>query len=167
MRTKPDARHVARAGPGDAGARLDKFLAGALTGLSRTRIKALIEAGRLAADGATIADPSQPVKPGRRYQLTVPAAVPAAPRGQVIALDVVYEDADLIVIDKRAGMVVHPAPGNPDSTLQRIDGRGQKRRRPCRPRRPVRHPHADARLPGRGVGRAQPDRRRDRRQHRP
>ncbi len=105
------------AGPGDAGVRLDSFLAGALAGLSRTRIKALIEAGRLAAGGATIADPAYRVKPGQGYQLTVPAVAPAAPRGQAIELSVVYEDADLIVIDKPAGMVVHPAPGHPDSTL--------------------------------------------------
>ncbi len=117
MTTKPEVRHVARAGPADAGARIDKFLADALTGLSRTRIKALIEAGRLAAGEATRADPSQRVKPGQRYVLSVPAATPAAPRGQAIELRVAYEDADLIVIDKPAGMVVHPAPGNPDSTL--------------------------------------------------
>jgi 23S rRNA pseudouridine1911/1915/1917 synthase len=117
MTTKPEVRHVARAGPADAGARLDKFLADSLTGLSRTRIKALIEAGRLAAGEATIADPSHRVKPGQRYVLSVPAVTPAAPRGQAIELRVAYEDADLIVIDKPAGMVVHPAPGHPDSTL--------------------------------------------------
>ena len=123
MNTKSEVRHVARAGPGDAGARLDKFLASALTGLSRTRIKALIEDGRLVASapggtgGATIADPSHGVKPGQSYALTVPAAVPAAPRGQAIELNIAYEDADLIVVDKPAGMVVHPAPGNRDSTL--------------------------------------------------
>ncbi len=106
-----------RAGPGDAGARIDRFLAGAVDGLSRSRIKALIEAGRLAAGGATIAEASYRVKPGQEYELSVPAAAPAAPRGQAIELTVVYEDADLIVVDKPAGMVVHPAPGHPDSTL--------------------------------------------------
>ncbi len=110
-------RHKARAGPGDAGTRVDKFLAGALPALSRARIQALIAAGRLAISGETITDPSYRVKPGQRFDLSVPEATPAAPRAQAIALDVVYEDADLIVIDKSAGMVVHPAPGNPDRTL--------------------------------------------------
>ncbi len=103
--------------PGDAGARLDKFLAIALPELSRTRIKALIRAGRLAAGGETIADPSYRVKPGESFDLTVPEAAPAIPRGQAIDLAVVYEDSELIVVDKPAGMVVHPAPGNPDGTL--------------------------------------------------
>ena len=106
-----------RAAPGDAGVRLDKFLAGGLADLSRTRIKALIESGRVVSGGATITDPSYRVKPGQGFDLTLPAAVPARPAGQAIALDVIYEDAALIVIDKPAGMVVHPAPGNPDSTL--------------------------------------------------
>ncbi len=106
-----------RAAPGDAGVRLDKFLAGGLAELSRTRIKALIESGRVVSGGATITDPSYRVKPGQGFDLTLPDAVPARPAGQAIALDVIYEDAALIVFDKPAGMVFHPAPGNPDSTL--------------------------------------------------
>ncbi len=106
-----------RAGAGDAGARLDKFLAGALPDLSRTRVKALIQGGRVASGGETLADPSYRVKPGQGFAISVPAAAPAEPRGQAIDLAVVYEDAHLIVVDKPAGMVVHPAPGNPDRTL--------------------------------------------------
>ena len=106
-----------RAAPGDSGVRLDKFLAGGLAELSRTRVKALIESGWVVSGGATITDPSYRVKPGQGFDLTLPDAVPARPAGQAIALDVIYEDAALIVVDKPAGMVVHPAPGNPDSTL--------------------------------------------------
>ena len=117
MTAKGEVRHVVDTGPGDGGARLDKLLAGALPDLSRSRIKALVLAGGLVAGGETITDPSYRVKPGQRFALTVPEPVPATPVGQDIALSVVYEDADLIVIDKPAGLVVHPAAGNPDRTL--------------------------------------------------
>ena len=100
-----------------AGARIDRVLAAAHPELSRSRVKALIEQGHLKSDGATIEDPSFRVKPGQAFELTVPEAAPAKPEGEAIALNVVYEDDDLIVIDKPAGMVVHPAPGNPDRTL--------------------------------------------------
>ena len=100
-----------------AGERVDRFLAGALAGLSRARIQGLIRNGFLAAGGETISDVSRRVKPGEVYTLSVPVATPATPRGQAIRLDVVYEDEDVIVVDKPAGMVVHPAPGNPDRTL--------------------------------------------------
>jgi len=100
-----------------SGERLDRALAAARPELSRSRIKALIEQGHLSLGGATIKDPSQRVKPGQVFVLEIPAAVAAQPQGQAIALNIVYEDDDLIVIDKPAGMVVHPAPGNPDSTL--------------------------------------------------
>lgn len=101
----------------EAGARLDKWLAGRLPDLSRTRIKALIDEGLVVSAGATIADASVKVKAGQAFTITVPADSPAEPEAQDIALNVVYEDGDLIVIDKPAGMVVHPAPGAPDSTL--------------------------------------------------
>ncbi len=112
-----ETKHAATVGADDAGARLDKFLAGARPELSRSRVKALIVAGLVSAGEATIADPSYRVKSGQRFTLRVPAAVAAAPRPQAIRLDVVYEDRHLIVVDKPAGMVVHPAPGNPDRTL--------------------------------------------------
>ena len=117
MTAKGEVRHVVDTERGDAGARLDKLLAGALPDLSRSRIKALILAGRLVAGGETITDPSYRVKPGQHFALTVPEPVPATPVGQDIALTVVYEDTDLIVIDKPAGLVVHPAAGNLDGTL--------------------------------------------------
>ena len=103
--------------PRDAGERIDKYLARDAPELSRSRIKALILAGRVASGGATITDPSYRVKPGQSFTISIPQAVPATPRGQDIALTVVHEDDALIVIDKPAGMVVHPAPGNPDRTL--------------------------------------------------
>ncbi|MFQ5786310.1 MAG: S4 domain-containing protein, partial [Alphaproteobacteria bacterium] len=105
MTSKDEVRHTVRVGAGDAGLRLDRFLADALPGLSRARIKTLVQAGRLGAGGETIADPSYRVKPGQELALSVPEAAPAAPRGQAIALDVVYEDADVIVVDKPAGLV--------------------------------------------------------------
>jgi 23S rRNA pseudouridine1911/1915/1917 synthase len=105
------------AGSADAGQRLDRMLAAGLPDLSRSRVKALVEAGRVTAGGATITDPSYRVKPGQTFAILLPNPEPAVPLGQAIALDIVYEDADLIVVDKPAGMVVHPAPGNPDETL--------------------------------------------------
>ena len=119
----PGVRLSAMAAPADAGERLDRFLFRALPGqdtataLSRSRIKALIDDGHARAAGATISDPSHRVKPGQTYDLAVPEATAPEPEGQDIPLTVVYEDADLIVVDKPAGMVVHPAPGAPDRTL--------------------------------------------------
>ncbi|HEX6118876.1 MAG TPA: RluA family pseudouridine synthase [Dongiaceae bacterium] len=107
----------------EAGERVDRCLAAAHPSLSRSRIKALIEQGYLrmtkAADCAdeTLDDASYRVKPGQLLALTLPPPEEAIPRAQAIALRIVYEDRDLIVVDKPAGMVVHPAPGNPDNTL--------------------------------------------------
>ena len=101
----------------EIGTRLDKWLAVRLPDLSRTRVKALIEGGMVSSEGATITDPSHRVKSGQAFMVGVPPDAPAEPQPQAIALTVVYEDDDLIVIDKPAGMVVHPAPGNPDETL--------------------------------------------------
>lgn len=110
-------RHRLRSGPADDGARLDRFLAAHLPDLSRNRLKSLILAGRLRIEGETITDPSHRVKQGQTFALFEPETAPARPQGQAIPLTVVYEDADVIVIDKPAGLVVHPAPGNPDRTL--------------------------------------------------
>ena len=110
-------RYEVTAAAADDGTRLDRLLARHLPQLSRSRVKALIVAGHVTADGATISDPSHRVKPGQKFIITVPEARPAKPQAQAIALDIVYEDADLIVVNKPAGMVIHPAPGNPDMTL--------------------------------------------------
>lgn len=101
----------------DAGGRLDSTLARALPELSRTRLKALIQAGEVSQGGEKLTDPSARVKPGDTIIVMVPPVEPARPQGQNIPLSVVFEDEDLIVIDKPPGLVVHPAAGNPDGTL--------------------------------------------------
>jgi 23S rRNA pseudouridine1911/1915/1917 synthase len=101
----------------DAGGRLDRVLAAHLAELSRTRLKALIEAGSVAVDGHTIREPSHHVNAGAAIVVDVPPAVPAKPAAEPIPLKVVYEDADIIVIDKPRGLVVHPAAGNWTGTL--------------------------------------------------
>ncbi|MBM3486412.1 MAG: RluA family pseudouridine synthase, partial [Alphaproteobacteria bacterium] len=108
---------IAIATDSDAGERLDRFLARALPDLTRTRVKALIEDGRVAEGGTTIREPSRRVKPGEAFALDLPPAAEPVPQGEAIALDIVYEDDDLLVLDKPAGLVVHPAPGNPAGTL--------------------------------------------------
>ncbi|MBI0536333.1 RluA family pseudouridine synthase [Roseomonas sp. KE2513] len=99
-----------------AGERLDRAFAG-MGGLSRSRVKALVEAGHAARDGTTTTDPSESLRPGARYTLAVPPPEPATPLPQAMDLTILYEDRDLIVLDKPAGLVVHPAPGHQDGTL--------------------------------------------------
>ena len=101
----------------DAGARLDRWLAAGIPGLSRERLKALIRDGRVTVNGATVSDASAKIKPGDRAEVRVPPAVAAVPEAEAIPLSVVYEDADVIVVDKPAGLVVHPAAGNASGTL--------------------------------------------------
>lgn len=101
----------------EAGRRLDKWLSERLPELSRTRLKGLIDDGRVASAGQTITDASARVKCGQSFEISLPPDRPADPEPQAMDLTVVYEDDDLIVIDKPAGLVVHPAPGSPDHTL--------------------------------------------------
>jgi 23S rRNA pseudouridine1911/1915/1917 synthase len=117
IQSKASVTHKAKAGAESAGQRLDRFLAGALPDLSRMRLKTLIQSGQVSLNGETITEPSYRVKPGESFTVTVPPAVDATPQAQDIALQIVYEDDALIVVDKPAGLVVHPAPGNPDRTL--------------------------------------------------
>jgi 23S rRNA pseudouridine1911/1915/1917 synthase len=104
-----------------AGWRLDRFLTAALPQFSRSRLQQLIGEGAVAlmtdVAGAKIEDGNHRVKPGERYRVLVPPPAPAEPQAQAIPLAIVYEDSDLLVIDKPAGLVVHPAAGNPDGTL--------------------------------------------------
>jgi len=101
-----------------AGWRLDRALAAAVPTLSRERIKALISIGAVAApSGVAVRDPAAKAEPGATYTLSVPEPTPAHNEPQAIALDIVFEDDHLLVVDKPAGMVVHPAAGNPDGTL--------------------------------------------------
>jgi 23S rRNA pseudouridine1911/1915/1917 synthase len=99
------------------GQRLDRFLADAIGTLSRSRVKALIEQGLARRDGHQLSEPAEPVRPGATYVLDLPPPAPATPQPQAIPFPILYEDADLIVLDKPAGLVVHPAPGNHDGTL--------------------------------------------------
>ena len=101
----------------DAGERVDRWLAGQFPEFSRSRIQALIKAGAVSSNGGTIGDAKERVKPGQTYHMVVPEAVDPEPKGEDIALDVVFEDEHLIVIDKPAGLVVHPAPGHSSGTL--------------------------------------------------
>jgi 23S rRNA pseudouridine1911/1915/1917 synthase len=96
--------------------RLDKALADA-TELSRARVQALIAEGRIEVDGVAAASPSAKVRAGAAFCIAVPAATQAEARPQDIPLQIAFEDEHLIVINKPAGMVVHPAAGNPDGTL--------------------------------------------------
>jgi 23S rRNA pseudouridine1911/1915/1917 synthase len=101
----------------DAGARLDRVLAAQIVGLSRSRIKALILAGEVAIGGRTIRDPEHRVNAGDSVNVTLPPPMPATPQAEAIPLNVVFEDDQIIVIDKPRGMVVHPAAGAASGTL--------------------------------------------------
>ena len=101
----------------EKGARLDRVLALHLSELSRSRLKALILAGEVTIEGRTIRDPSHRVNARDRVALVVPPPEPAAPQGENIPLPIVFEDDDIIVIDKPKGLVVHPAAGHPSGTL--------------------------------------------------
>ena len=98
------------------GLRLDKALADAFPTLSRARLQALLAQGAVSRDGVLVTSGSAKALPGD-YAVAVPPVAPALPRPEAIPLTVLFEDADLIVIDKPAGMAAHPAPGTPDGTL--------------------------------------------------
>src|SRR5262252_4012997 len=106
-----------RSGASDAGQRLDRVLAVHLPALSRTRLKQLITTGLVTRDGAVLRDPSLRVKRDQKFVVILPQIEDAMLPAQPLALDIRFEDAHLIVIDKPSGMVVHPAPGNPAGTL--------------------------------------------------
>ena len=112
----PDRIEVV-AGPDAAGQRTDRFLADAIGTLSRTRVKALMQDGAVRRDGHLAREPAEAVLPGARFAVQRPALASAVPLPQAIPFPILYEDGDLIVLDKPAGLVVHPAPGNEDGTL--------------------------------------------------
>ncbi len=109
--------HTVRASAAAAGQRVDRFLAEHLPAFSRSRVKTLIEAGFASRDGTPVDTASEPVRAGALYRLAPPPPVSATPQPQAIPFPILYEDADLLVLDKPAGLVVHPAPGNQDGTL--------------------------------------------------
>ncbi len=98
------------------GTRLDQYLAGQLPELSRARIQALIKAGDITVNGKTT-KAKTPIEPHMRIEVNIPEPETADAQPQDIPIRVLYEDRDVIVIDKESGMVVHPAAGNPDGTL--------------------------------------------------
>ena len=97
--------------------RLDRLLAQTWEDLSRSRVQALIRDGQVTVNERPVLDPSRTVGAGAAIALVVPAPSPAEPAAEAIELRVVYEDEDLIVIDKPAGLVVHPAAGHESGTL--------------------------------------------------
>ena len=103
-------------GEAQHGLRLDKALAELLPELSRERLKSLIVEGEVTTDGRTL-NPSVKVAAGQLYAVNIPAPAEAEAIAQDIPVNIVHEDADLIVVDKPAGLVVHPAAGNLDGTL--------------------------------------------------
>jgi 23S rRNA pseudouridine1911/1915/1917 synthase len=108
-----------RVEPEHGGERLDRFLAVAASGqnLSRTRVKSLIEAGHASINGATVKDPSRLLRAGQTAGLRLPPPADPMPSGENIPLQIVFEDEHLLVVDKPAGLVVHPAAGHETGTL--------------------------------------------------
>ncbi len=116
----PDTAHESRthmAEEDEAGERLDRWMVKHWPDLSRSRCKALVEAGELSVDGAVEPNPAAKIRAGATYRLTIPAPAPATPEPQALPLTVIFEDANLIVLDKAAGMPVHPAVGHWRGTL--------------------------------------------------
>ena len=107
---------ILRATPDDANTRLDRFLTGSLPDLTRSAVQRLIEEGRVTVDGRPAAKSCR-LAGGETVAVEIPDPEPLDAAPQDIPLDVVYEDDDVIVVNKPAGLVVHPAPGHPDGTL--------------------------------------------------
>ena len=103
--------------PAHAGWRLDRALAAAVPTLSRERLKALIRSGAVEAGGKAVRDPATKVRGVETLRVAVPEPAPAHNEAQDIPLNIVFEDEHLLVLDKPAGLVVHPAAGNADGTL--------------------------------------------------
>ena len=111
-----DGVRVVEVDPAEAGGRIDKVLAGLAPGLARARLQALIAEGRVSHGDTVVRDASGKAQAGD-YRIQVPPPEAAEPGPEAIPLDVLFEDAHLIVVDKPAGMAVHPAPGSASGTL--------------------------------------------------
>jgi 23S rRNA pseudouridine1911/1915/1917 synthase len=103
--------------PGSAGARLDRALADHIPELSRMRLQALIADGCVVLDGRIETSPSRKLRGGEAVCVTLPPLQPATPVAEAIPLTIAYEDEDVVVVDKAAGMVVHPSNGHERGTL--------------------------------------------------
>jgi 23S rRNA pseudouridine1911/1915/1917 synthase len=99
-----------------AGVRLDKFVGESCPELSRTHARELIEAGLITVNNQ-VAKPSLKLNPGDKIDVAIPPSPPGRPEAENIPLKIIYEDADVLVVDKPAGLAVHPAPGHPSHTL--------------------------------------------------
>lgn len=109
--------HIFIVSDADKGVRLDKFLSQKMPNLSRSRVQALIEQGCICCGGKTANDASAKTKTNQEYSVTIPDAAPSHILPQAMKLDIIFEDEHLLVINKPAGLTVHPAPGNHDNTL--------------------------------------------------
>ncbi|MFC4350962.1 RluA family pseudouridine synthase [Fodinicurvata halophila] len=103
--------------PEDGGQRLDRLLARKLTDLSRNRLQTLISKGAVREGAQTIVNPSLRVKSGQTFAIEIPETVEQIPEAQPLDLEILHEDEEVLVLNKPAGLVVHPAAGNPDHTL--------------------------------------------------
>ena len=117
MTSETKQHHTIAALEEDGGERLDRLIARKLAGHSRSRIKQLIKDGQVSFNGRTLMEPNHRVKPGEEFTITLPPVQPAIPKGENIPLNIMFEDEHIIVIDKPAGLVVHPAAGNWRGTL--------------------------------------------------
>ncbi len=115
--TGPEDIRTIEISEAEAGQRLDRVLGNRIDGLSRARLQVLIKQGHVTGARGTIEEPGLRVKQGERYAVAVPPPEPAEPQAEYTHLTIVHEDGDLIVVDKPAGMVVHPAPGHAGGTL--------------------------------------------------
>ncbi|HEX2842250.1 RluA family pseudouridine synthase [Hyphomicrobium sp.] len=109
--------HELVVGEAEVGSRLDRFLAGSLQGISRARVQALIRQGHVEGPDGTAHDLGAKVKREQTFRITIPPPEPAGPAPETLPLSIVYEDKHLLVIDKPAGLVVHPAAGHAQGTL--------------------------------------------------
>src|SRR5512144_2012211 len=111
-----ETKETITVGEEGAGQRLDAFLAAALPSLTRSAVQRLIETGMVLLDGA-VPKASVKLRPGDRLEVEIPPPEPTAALPEDIPLEILYEDADLVVVNKPAGMVVHPGAGNSEGTL--------------------------------------------------
>jgi 23S rRNA pseudouridine1911/1915/1917 synthase len=109
--------HTLTVSQGNSQFRLDKFLALAMPDMSRSRLQSLIKEGNVCVNGKSITDASYRVKQDESYTVTIPPAIPTEISAKSIPLEIYYEDEHLLVINKAAGMTVHPGAGNPDDTM--------------------------------------------------
>ena len=103
-------------GPEEAGTRLDRFLTGVLGGQSRSRIQELIKKGKITINGRSVRQ-NHVVRAGEAIAIDIPEPVAATPEPEDLGLDIVYQDSDIVVVNKSSGMVVHPAAGHAHGTL--------------------------------------------------